>query len=127
MNSLVKTVVFAVSLVASGSAWTYGGGGGGSTGCSEPKFFEPAPTGSVSRLGDFTFVASDNTDTSTLTVEINGLSLKPDLVRRGNGEWRVKATLPEPISQPGQVRIALKAKSRDGCWGFQPYYVDIQP
>jgi hypothetical protein len=126
MHGLVKSAVLLVA-IASGSVWAYGGGGGGSSGCAEPKFFEPNPSGAVPVLAEFAFIASDNTESDTLTVEINGQSVQPLIDRRRNGDWQVKAVLPQPLTEPGRVRIAVKAKSRDGCWGFQPYYVEIKP
>ncbi|MGX2031346.1 hypothetical protein [Methylocaldum gracile] len=126
MHGLVKTAVLLIA-IASGSVWAYGGGGGGSSGCAEPKFFEPNPTGAVAALAEFAFVASDNTDSDTLTVEINGQTVQPVLERMRSGDWRVKAVPPQPLTEPGKIRISVKAKSRDGCWGFQPYAVEVKP
>ncbi|HYE33868.1 hypothetical protein [Methylocaldum sp.] len=126
MHSLAKGTVL-MACILSGSAWAYGGGGGGSSGCAEPKFFDPKPSGSVPALAEFAFIASDNTDSGTLTVQIDGQAIQPALDRRRNGDWQVKAVLSQPITEPGRVRISVKAKSRDGCWGFQPYYVEIKP
>ena len=127
MHGLAKSAVLLLIPIASGSVWAYGSGGGGSSGCAEPKFFEPNPAGVVPELAEFAFIASDNTESETLTVEINGQSVQPVIDRRRNGDWLVKAVPPQPLTEPGRVRIAVKAKSRDGCWGFQPYYVEVKP
>lgn len=127
MRTIATAGIMIAALISNGTAWAYGGGGGGSSGCAEPKFFEPTPQGTVSSLSEFGFIASDNTDAPTLTVEIAGNNIKPKLDRRRSGDWQVKATLPQPITAAGKVRIGVKAKSTDGCWGFQPYSVDITP
>lgn len=125
MRKFIHTAVLAVSL-GSGPAWAYGGGGG-SSGCPEPKFFEPKPSGTVASLAEFGFVASDNTEPASLTIDINGRKVQPAIERRRSGDYEVKAVLPEPITQPGKVRIGISAKSREGCSGFQPWYVEIKP
>jgi hypothetical protein len=33
----------------------------------------------------------------------------------------------EPKTQASKVRITVKAKSDDGCEGFQPYYIEVKP
>ncbi|CAI8959941.1 hypothetical protein [Methylocaldum szegediense] len=71
MHGLARSAILLLA-IASGSVWAYGGKGGGSSGCAEPKFFEPNPTGVVPKLAEFAFIASDNTESDTLTVEING-------------------------------------------------------
>ncbi len=125
MRIIVRAAVLAGIFDCSG-VWAYGGGGG-SASCAEPKFFEPNPSGATSLLADFAFIASDNTDVDTLTVEVNGQKIQPAIVKRRSGDFEVKAALPEPITQAGKVRIAINAKSREGCWGFQPYFLEIKP
>jgi hypothetical protein len=125
MRTIMRATILAAAFFC-GGVWAYGGGGGGSSGCAEPKFFEPNPGGSVSSLAEFGFIASDNTDTSTLTVEINGQKIQPVVNRRRSGDYEVKAVLAQPITQPGKVRIAVNAKSREGCFGFQPYLLEIK-
>jgi hypothetical protein len=119
--------LLATATLASGSAWAYGGGGSSSSGCAEPKFFEPQPSGTAASLGEFAFVASDNTDPASLAIEVNGEKVPPAIARRRNGDYDVKASLPQPITQPGKVRIGVTAKSNDGCAGFQPWYLEIKP
>lgn len=124
MGKNTRAAVLAGSFFCSG-AWAYGGGG--SSGCAEPKFFEPSASGTVPKLAEFAFIASENTDTTTLTVEINGQKIQPAINKRRSGDFEVKAVFPEPITQAGKTRIAVSAKSREGCWGFQPYFLDIKP
>jgi hypothetical protein len=115
-----------IALACNGAAWAYGGGGGGAS-CAEPKFFDAAPTGSARALADFKFVASDNTDMPTLAVDINGQKAKTQAERLGNGEWRVSAVPAQPLTQAGKAVIGINAKSVEGCWGFQPFIIEIKP
>lgn len=126
MDTFFRTALLAASFFCQG-AWAYGGGGGGGSGCAEPKFFDPNPNGSVSSLAEFGFIASDNTDITTLTIEVNGEKIQPAINKRQSGDYEVKAVLPVPITQAGKARIAVNAKSQEGCWGFQPYFVAIKP
>lgn len=126
MRNFIHAAVLAASF-SCGSAWAYGSGGGGSSGCEEPKFLEPKPAGSAASLAEFSFIASDNTEPDTLSVEVNGQPIQPTVTKRRSGDYEIKAVLPTPITQPGKARIGVKAKSREGCWGFQPWYVDIKP
>lgn len=124
MPSILAILV--LSALAAGQAWAYGGGGGSSL-CAEPSFLEPSPTGPVTAFSEFNVLASDNTDIDTLSVEINGQKIQPAITPRRNGDFEIKAILSPPLTQAGKVRIALNAKSKEGCWGFQPYTVEIKP
>lgn len=124
MHTIARTGVLLASLV-SGAAWSYGGGGGSSS-CAEPIFYEPSSKPVVSSLSEFAFTISENTDTSSIAVEVNGQKIQPVVRPLGSGDWDVKVVLPQPITQPGKVQIGVDAKSRDGCWGFKPYYVEIK-
>lgn len=118
-----------VLFLLSSAVFAYGGGGGGSSSCPEPKFYEesPAKNAVLPSLEEISLVASDNTDTSTLELEVNGRRLQPEISPRRSGEWVIKLKLPEPITQPGKVRITLVAKSKEGCSTFHPYYLEIKP
>jgi len=125
MRTISRAAILA-ALSWSGSAWAYGGGGG-SDACAEPKFFEPHPGGPVAELSEFKFIASDNTDTDTLTVDIGGQRIAPAVEKRRSGDYAVTVVLPRAITQAGTVRVAVNAKSREGCWGFTPYSVEVRP
>lgn len=125
MRTILTATVLAVSLYC-GGAWAYGGGGGGHA-CAEPKFFEPAPTGAVASLSQFSFIASENTDIDTLTVDIGGRKIPPTVDKGRGGDFEVKAVLPQPITQAGKVRIGVDAKSKEGCWGTLAVFLDIKP
>lgn len=109
--------------------WAYGGGSSGSSSCVEAKFYEesPAKNAVLPALEEISLVASDNTDISTLELEVNGKRLQPDISPRRSGEWTIKLKFPEPITQAGRVRITLVAKSKAGCSTFYPYYLEIKP
>ncbi len=126
MNKASFQALFLLSLAAS-TAWGYGGGGSGSASCSEAKFYDesPARNSKLASLSDINLVASDNTEISSLDLQVNGKPLKPEVKQRRSGEWELKAHLAEPISQPGKVRITVTAKSKEGCESFFPYYLII--
>ncbi|MFO1417944.1 MAG: hypothetical protein U1E83_04680 [Methylotetracoccus sp.] len=109
-------------------AWAYGGGGGGGSSCAEPKFFSPAPAdgSTVASLDRFTFVASDS-EADSLAVEIDGQKVPANIAPMRNGDLDVTVTPSTPITKPGRLRISITAKSKDGCSGFKPYYIDIKP
>ncbi|MGZ8217568.1 hypothetical protein [Methylomagnum sp.] len=125
MRALIQTAVLVASL-ACGGAWAYGGGGG-SSGCEEPKFLQLTPSGTVASLTEFSFIATDKTDAATLVVEVNGQKVTPVIDKQRNGDYAVKVALPQPIDQPGRVRIGISASGREGCAGFQPYYLEVKP
>ena len=132
MNTSPRSLSYlsALTLAAMSPALlAYGGGGSSASSCPEPQYYEevPAKNTTQSSLSEVSLVASDNTDTSTLELQINGNKVMPSLTQRRSGEWQVQAKLPTPITQAGKVQIALTAKSKEGCWGFYPYYVEIKP
>lgn len=108
------------------ASWAYGGGGG-STSCEEPKFFteSPADRSTVSSLTDFSFIASD-TDPQSLSVKINGHPVAAAITPVANGDLQVAVHLADPIVAAGKVQIAVNAKSKDGCYGFKAYYIDVK-
>ena len=120
--------ILAIALI-SPTALAYGGGGSSSSSCVEPQYYEevPARNSSPASLSEVSLVASANTDTSTLELQINGNKVTPTFTQRRSGEWQIQAKLPAPITQAGKVQITLTAKSKEGCWGFYPYYLEVKP
>ncbi len=121
------TAIFLAAAIQCGGAWAYGGGGGGGASCAEPTFQEPNPSGTVATLAEFGVVVSDNTDIDTLTVEIDSDKIRPTVTKRRSGDYEVKATLPQPITRAGKARVAVNAKSKEGCWGSLIRFVEIKP
>lgn len=109
--------------------WAYGGGGGSTASCPEPKFYDesPAKNAVLTSLTELSIVASDNTDPSTLDLQVNGQKLPPELSPMRSGEWLIHAKLPQAIDQAGKVRVTLEAKSKEGCSTFHPYYLEVSP
>jgi hypothetical protein len=117
-------------LPLSQQALAYGGSGsGGSSSCSEATFTDENPTRdtSVHSLGEFSIVASENTDLSTLLMQVNGEKVTPVITPKRSGDSLLEVKLAQPITAAGRVRITLKATSKDGCASFQPIYVEIKP
>lgn len=128
-SSRFTALTFLVFAMSVSTAFAYGGGGSSSSSCAEPQFYEenPPKNSKLSSLNELSVVASDNTDTASLELEVNGKRLQPELSQRRSGEWLIKQRLPEAITQPGKVRITLAAKSKDGCSAFHPFYLEIAP
>lgn len=127
-QSLAVLFISLLACSAAPSAWAYGGGGGGGSSCAEMRFYDesPAKNAALSSLSEVAAVASDNADTSTLVVTVNGQPVKPELTQRRSGEWDVKARLPQALDKPGKVRIAYEGKSKEGCATLYPYFVEIK-
>lgn len=125
----VAGIIFVAFGLAGNVAWGYGGGGSSSASCTEPSFSEalPGKNAVVPQLAEVFVVASANTDLQSLEFEVGQAKVKPDVVMRRSGEFELKAKLPSAVTQPGRVRIALTAKSKDGCAGFFPYFIDVKP
>ena len=106
-----------------------GGGGGGGSSCEEASFFQMNPAGNstVSSFSQFSFMASGNTDTGTLDVQINGVKSEPVVTQQRSGDLLLEVKPATAITQPGKVRITLKAKSKEGCETFQPIYIEVKP
>ncbi|SMF95155.1 hypothetical protein SAMN02949497_2501 [Methylomagnum ishizawai] len=126
MRTIIMTAWLAAALYG-GGVWAYGGGGGGGAACAEPSFQEAKPEGPVAALSEFGFIASDNTDIDSLGIEIGTGKITPTITQRRNGDYEVKASLPQPIAQPGKVRVAVEAKSKEGCWGSLIRFVEVKP
>lgn len=126
MGKLTIDLLFIALSLTCSSAWAYGGGGG-TTSCAEAKFYDesPAKNAKVQSLSDIAIVASDNTDITSLEFEVNGQKIKPKITMRRSGEFDVKAHLPDPITQPSKIRIAVSAKSKEGCLAFFPYFISV--
>jgi len=116
-------------MLASSVSWAYGGGGSSAASCSEPRFSEesPARNAIVTQLSEVDIVASENTDLQSLEFEIGPNKVKPEVVTRRTGEYELRAKLASPWQQPGKLRIALSAKSKDGCSGLFPYFIEVKP
>jgi len=113
----------------SASVWAYGSGGGGAASCAEAKFYDesPARNSELPSVSEISLVASDNTEVSSLELNVNGNPVKPEIAQRRSGEWDLKVKLPQPITQPGKVRVTATAKSKEGCSTFFPYFLIIKP
>lgn len=132
MKSFVRIELLVLGLAIglhSGGVAAYGGGGSSSASCSEPQFYEeaPAPGAILGELAEVFVVASGNTDVQTLELEVGSQRLAPAVTARRSGELELRARLPVPIREAGKVRIALTAKSKDGCAGFHPFFVEVRP
>jgi hypothetical protein len=124
----IASIVLVV-YVHSVSSWGYGGGGGSSGTCKKPQFFseKPADGNRIPLVAGFSFLVSADTDENSVQVEIGPQKFKPALRRLASGDWEGQVQVDPPITSPGRLRIAITARSREGCSGFKPLYVEIRP
>ena len=125
MITLLSVLTFSPTLLAYGG----GGDGGGGSSCEEARFYkeQPANNSTVTAMSGFTVVASDNTDIQTLDVQVNGEKVETVITPQRSGDSLVEVKLATPITTPGKARITFRAKSKDGCAAFQPFYLEIKP
>lgn len=115
---------------ASPAVLAYGsGGGGGGDSCEEPRFYDESPANhsSLPVFSEFRVLASDNTDLATLDVKVNGEKVQPLITPQRSGSSLIEVKPAAPIATPGQVRINLRARSKQGCDNFLPVYLEIKP
>jgi len=126
---LLKLPLVLIGCMLGTQAHAYGGGGGGGSGCAEAEFYRetPARNSIVPVLDQFAITASDNTDLSTLDLEIDAIKTQPTITPQRSGEALIEVKPDPPIKKPGKVRITLRAKSKEGCETFLPIYLEIKP
>jgi hypothetical protein len=126
--SLMLTAGFLASVMLSPVVSAYGGGSS-SKSCAEASFYKEAPTrnSTVTSLGEFSIIASDNTVLSTLDVQINGEKVVPVVTPQRAGDSLITVKLEKPLTQASKARITLRAKSLEGCETFEPIYIEIKP
>ena len=127
--AFLKAPIMLALVLNSASVWAYGSGGGGTASCAEAKFYDesPARNSELPSVSEIALVASDETEVSSLELNVNGNPVKPEATQRRSGEWDLKVKLPQPITQPGKVRVTVTAKSKEGCSTFFPYFLVVKP
>lgn len=121
-----KVLLFLSCLIFTGSAWAYGGGGGGSkTACKKPTFTElsPANMEEVAPGSAISFKASARTAPDTLSVTAKKEPVEIT-VSKNNSSYSVTGNLPASL-QGTFARIVVTAKSPSGCEGNKAWLVKI--
>lgn len=99
------------------------------TDCTDPRFFEetPASDAHVNRLERFSFTASDNTEPSSIKVQVNLKPVEITITPKRSGRFQVDARLPEPVVA-GRAWIRVMGMSVDGCHQLHTWnvYADSQ-
>lgn len=90
--------------------------GGVITRCTDPEFYQesPSPEARINRLEEFGFTASENTVPESIQAYLNLTPVRLEATKNGNGTFRVKAHLAEPLTK-GRAWIKVTAHSDDGC------------
>lgn len=127
-NRVPVSTLLLAAMTVSPALLAYGGGGGGSS-CEEPRFYDESPANHTSLpvFSEFSARASDNTDLATLEVKVNGEQIQPIITPQRSGSTLIEVRLAAPIRTPGQVRINLRARSKEGCENFLPVYLEVKP
>lgn len=96
--------------------------------CKDPEFYQekPASNAKVSRLEKVSFIASDNTMTESVVVQVNLEPVKTRITQNGNGTFTVEADLPTP-PKDGRVWIKVTGHSDDGCQQIHTWDVFLEP
>lgn len=84
--------------------------------CEPPQFFDQTPANGA-KLGsvqDFSFTASDNTDSETIKVWANNEPVNVKITQQRSGSFLVEGHLPAPVAK-GKVWFRVNAESNDGC------------
>ena len=126
---LPRSLFALIGVVLGAQALAYGGGSGGGSSCAEAEFYseKPARNATVPTFEQFAITASDNTDLSTLDLQINGVKTEPVITPQRTGEFLIEVKPNPPINAPGKVRITLRARSKEGCETFLPLYLEVKP
>ncbi len=84
--------------------------------CEAPHFFEqtPANNAKVSSIQDFSFTASDNTDSETIKVWANNAPVEVKITKQRGGAFLIEGRLKAPVTK-GKVWFRVNAESNDGC------------
>lgn len=125
---VLAALTVAISYALPVSAMPMGHHGGLITQCSDPSFYDqaPAPDQHLSRLERIVFLASANTDPSSIEVRVNLEVMKTQIRTERSGYHSVEVLLPEPISQ-GRAWIKVSAMSEDGCHAINTWNVYTGP
>ena len=119
--------MMAVSGIGS-AAYAYGGGGGGGQStCKPPRISQESPAArSVVRvLSDFSFLVSKDAIESSIRAKVKNMEAELSVSKQSNGSYLVKGRLPEPIAEPGFVRIQAAANSSRTCVRSHGWLVEI--
>ena len=102
--------------------------GGAVINCKDPEFYQesPAPNAKVSRLEKVSFIASDNTMTDSLIIQVNLEPAKTRIIQNGNGTFTVEADLALPITKD-RAWIKVTGHSDDGCQQIHTWDVFVEP
>lgn len=96
--------------------------------CKDPEFYKesPANNAKVSHLEKVSFIASDNTMTESLVVQVNLEPTKTRVIQNGNGTFTIEADVLAPITQ-GRAWIKVTGHSDDGCQQIHTWDVFVEP
>ncbi|MGH8652359.1 MAG: hypothetical protein ACREYE_09385 [Gammaproteobacteria bacterium] len=118
-----------VGLGCAPMAYAYGGGGKPpeSFACQAPTFtvLSPERESEVASFSEFSFMTSKDVNVPTLVVKVNGQPVQVSTEDKALG-LQVKATLAQPIAEPGMVLVSAAIDNAGGgCPGRLAYRVKV--
>lgn len=120
-NALLLLVVMAMS----NTVWAYGSSSSSKKACAKPKFseFTPANNAQIAVGGQFSFVASANTNPDSLEVTVKGSPVAVTVTPKNSG-FAVNGNLPASITADF-VRINISADGHNDCKGNDGWLLKV--
>ncbi len=120
---LKKSAVFLVLGIAATNVWGFGGGGGYSAKCVEPRFKNIKPPKVIAPGGEISFTASTNTDPNSIKVVVKGHKI--DLDVKDHYGFQVRGNMPVELTD-GYALIKITANSKpESCVTEDAWLVKI--
>lgn len=124
MKNFNRLVVFAL-MCCSSAVWAYGSSSS-SKACTKPKFtdYSPAENTEVVAGSSFSFTASSNTHSESISVTVKGLPVSVSVTPKSSGSFVVNGMLPATLKNTF-ARIAIDAKAQNDCEGTGGWLIKI--
>lgn len=127
-NIISYVIVSFLLILSAPFAYAYGGSSvGTSTNCTAARISEenPTPEAKITKLSDFSFVASPNTNPLAIRVEIRDQKGKFKVTEQPDGSLLVEGKIPEPITEEKYARVDIFVSTMSGCSSHYHYLVKI--
>lgn len=85
----------------------------------------PSVLDTVVRISEVRFSLSANADPRKTVVQIGDQEAEVTTAKGTDGRWAVSAVIAPAVTEEGRVRIAILAKTREGCEKRLVYFVPI--
>ena len=112
-------------MLSSSSVWAYGSSSA-TKACDKPRFseFTPINNAQVAAETEFSFLASSNTHSKSISVTVKNQPVEVDVVNDNNA-LRVSGKLPAALSNTA-ARINITAEAGNGCKGSDGWLLIVK-